>query len=377
MKILWLTNIPSPYRVEFFNELGKHYELTVLFERSGSSERDENWKQCNFISFNGIIIKGMNIGADKALSLGIVKHLKKHKYDHIIVSNALTPTGIIAIKYMRANKISYSIESDGAFPKNGKGLKERLKSYILKGADIYFSTSKIHDEYYLMYGAKNDKIVRYPFTSIRNNDILKKPLEQSEKDKIRNRLGIKEDKVVLSVGQFIYRKGYDVLIKASSKLGKSIGVYIIGGTPTKEYLGLKNKLEVTNVHFGSFKTKECIFEYFSAADLFVLPTREDIWGLVINEAMAFGLPVITTNKCIAGLELIRDYENGFIIPIDDVDSLTNKINEVLNHNGLCTQMSIKSIEIIQGYTIEKMVEKHIEVFEKILFKNKYIKKDSE
>ena len=53
-----------------------------------------------------------------------------------------------------------------------------------------------------------------------------------------------------------------------------------------------------------------------ASDLFVLPTREDIWGLVINEAMSFGLPIITTRKCIAGTELITDGENGYLLEAD-------------------------------------------------------------
>ena len=58
--------------------------------------------------------------------------------------------------------------------------------------------------------------------------------------------------------------------------------------------------DLTNVHFVGFKTKEQLEDYYRAADLFVLPTREDIWGLVVAEAMAYGLGVITTNRCNAG-----------------------------------------------------------------------------
>lgn len=65
---------------------------------------------------------------------------------------------------------------------------------------------------------------------------------------------------------------------------------------------------LTQIHFEGFKTKEELAMYFKAADIFVHPTREDIWGLVINESMAYGLPVITTNKCVAGMELITNKE---------------------------------------------------------------------
>ena len=76
MRILFITNVPSPYRVDFFNELGKSCELTVLFEKSFSAERDDSWKQQNFINFNGIILKGKSIGTDKALCFDIIVSAK-------------------------------------------------------------------------------------------------------------------------------------------------------------------------------------------------------------------------------------------------------------------------------------------------------------
>lgn len=69
-------------------------------------------------------------------------------------------------------------------------------------------------------------------------------------------------------------------------------------------------------------------KYYKAADLFVLPTREDIWGLVINEAMAYGLPIITTDKCVAGVQLLNNQELT-IIPTNDISSLATAINYLL------------------------------------------------
>jgi glycosyltransferase involved in cell wall biosynthesis len=362
MKILWLTNIPSPYRVEFFNEIGKYCDLTVLFERACSSERDVSWTKYQFVTFKGVIKKGINIGADKAVSLNTLKYLKKESYDHIVISNPLTPTGIIAIHYMRMKDIPYSIVSDGGFPKGGKGFKEVFKKHILKGASFYFSTASVHDKYYSMYGAKSENIVRYPFTSLKNDDILKKPLERAEKEKYKKNLGMKEEKIILSIGQFIHRKGYDILLKASKKLGENVGVYIIGGTPTEEYLKIIDELKINNVHFEGFKTKEQLSEYFMAVDLFVLPTREDIWGLVINEAMAYGLPIVTTSKCVAGLELVRNNENGFIVPVNDSGALKESIKTILESNTLLECMAKNNLSKIRHYTIENMARKHIEIF---------------
>ena len=85
-----------------------------------------------------------------------------------------------------------------------------------------------------------------------------------------------------------------------------VGTILIGGSPNSTYLELAQYYRPKHLYFEGFKGKKELAKYFQAADLFVLPTREDIWGLVINEAMAYGLPIITTNKCIAGLALLKD-----------------------------------------------------------------------
>ena len=97
------------------------------------------------------------------------------------------------------------------------------------------------------------------------------------------------------------------------------------------------------------------------SDIFVHPTREDIWGLVINEAMANGLPVITTNRCNAGLELISNGKNGYIIDVDNVEELQNAIMNTLKYS---CQMGTESLRTIKNYTIENMAREHMVYFEK-------------
>lgn len=168
-------------------------------------------------------------------------------------------------------------------------------------------------------------------------------------------------KIAITVGQFIYRKGFDILLNAWALCDKEYELYIIGSEPTKEYIEIKKCLHLENVHFEGFKTKEDLKYYYQAADLFVFPTREDIWGLVINEAMANGLPVITTDKCVAGIELIRNGENGFIVPAEDPKKLASKINELMRDDLLRKMMAENNLQKIRKYTIENMARSHIEV----------------
>ena len=362
MKLLWITNIPSPYRVDFFNEIGKECDVVVVFEKNRSQQRANSWHDYRFINFVGIFLKDV----DRLFSLNnpfkILKYLKKNSYDYIIVTNYSTLMGIIAIEYMRLRKIRYIIEGDGGFPKKGGGIKEKTKSYLLKGADRYFSTGVIHDQYYIRYGADSKRILRYPFTSVFKNDVLERTLKEIDKDEIKAKYGIQGKKVVIAVGQFIYRKGFDILIKASKEIQADTAIYIVGGKPTADYINLAKTNNINNIYFIEHLDKETLKQYYRASDLFVLPTRNDIWGLVINEAMANALPIITTDKCIAGIELVEDEGNGFIVPAENIGELSRRVNMVLDDDIMRRKMSARSLEIIGNYTIENMVRVHMNYF---------------
>lgn len=169
----------------------------------------------------------------------------------------------------------------------------------------------------------------------------------------------------MSVGQFIHRKGFDILLKSKKYIEENVGVYIIGGKTTKEYNEIIKKYNLKNVYFLEFKSKKELEKYYKVSDIFVLPTRHDEWGLVVNEALAKGLPIITTNRCGAGLELIKNYENGFLLHTGDYVTLGEKINEILDNNNLKKSMINNNYKLASEYTIEKMVVDHINILYKL------------
>lgn len=358
MRILFITNVPSPYRVDFFNELGRLCDLTVLFDRKTVDYRKEEWLAFVPETFTPIFLKGIEIKNSK-ISLEIIKYLDKSKYDIIIVGGYSTYTGMIAIQYMKIKKIPFILSFDGGMIKNEKNITNKIKKYFISSASAWLSTGQMTTDYLQYYGAREEKIYTYPFTSIKNEDILEQIMSKTEKKHLKDSLHMEEDVVILSVGQFIPRKGYDILMRSMNKVKNNTGLYIVGGEPTEEYIKLKEELGLNNIHFVNFKDKHELKQYYMAADIFVLPTRIDIWGLVINEAMANGLPIITTNRCVAGLELVSDYENGFIIPVNNIDELSEKINYVLEND--IEKMSINSLKMIKKHTIENMAKIHLDV----------------
>ena len=360
MKVLFLSNIPSPYRMAFFNELGKVCKLTVVFEGMRATDRNAKWKYEEVRSFECLFLKGMRTKSDQFICPGVIKVLKED-FDIIIVGGYSTPTGIMAIEYLRKRKKRFFIEADGGFVGDDNLVKLWLKKHLISSADAWLSSGEKTTDYLTYYGAKRDKVFKYPFSSLRKADVISSVPVGVEKMKLREQLGIVEKKIIIAVGQFIPRKGFDLLLQAMDGLPTDIGLYLIGDEPTEEYLNIVKKLGQDNIHFLSFMSQNELKCYYQAADVFVLPTREDIWGLVINEAMANGLPIITTDRCVAGLELIKSGENGYIVPINNIQRLQESIKQIFEED--IDAMGKKSLEIIDEYTIENMVEAHMIAFQ--------------
>ena len=366
MKVLITTNVPSPYRVDFFNELGKYCDLTVTFQKRTSSERDKSWENYKFDNFNAVFLKGVSIRVDQAFCFGY-KKLLKNNYDVILSMDCGTPSGAIFANYLAKKGIPFYIETDGCFYSEPKTFKQKLKFKIKKKfygkAAGCFVTCLNSRRTCLSLGVDEGKIINYPFTSLFEKDLLTSPITDGEKEMYKKELNLSGDKIVLAVGQFIKRKGFDVLIKAAKILGGGVKVCFVGGVPTQEYIELVKSLNLNNIEFVGFTQKEELKKYYRAADVFVLPTREDIWGLVINEAMANALPVITTDMCVSGQELIKDGENGYIVPVGDDGCLTEKLNEILLDDDKRRAFGAKSIEKIRPTTIEIKAKVHLSAWE--------------
>ena len=334
MKVLFLTNIPVPYRIDFFNE------------------------------FKGYFLDSYKVGMDNGISLRIFTWLNK-RWDYIIVGTHTSYNSLLAMMYMKLRGIKYILNCDGGiFYKNESSVKKLLKKFFVSSAEYYLSTGKHTNNWLKCYGGKKNRIYNYQLASF-YSDYISEELDVIKKDKlfIKRELSVYEQQIILSVGRFIQEKGFDVLIEAAKFFDKkNVGIYIIGGDfPLEYWYEIIETNDIKNIHFIPFQCTKNLKKWFVIADIFVLPTRNDSWGLVVNEAMAHGLPVITTDRCNAGLELIENYKNGFIVPVDDNNKLSEKINLLLENEMLRKQQGLNNLKKIKNYTIEKMAERHFEI----------------
>lgn len=358
MKILYYTNIPSPYKVLFLNKLSINNDLTVLYNGIEDDKRNKNWYSDNKPLYREIYL-------NKFPYFQIKKILKEH-FDAIVIAGYATLVGAMLITLLNRKNIPFYIHADGGFiNKNDNFFTEKLKTHFISKATYYLSSGKKTNEYLIHYGANPNSIFIYPFTSLLKEDILDSPIKYEDKMNLRTNKGYKHKRLFVSIGSFIKRKGYDLFFEALSKCNlEDTGFLIIGGGEEKSnYINLINKYQLKNIYLIDFCSKKEVFEYLKMSDVFFFPSREDIWGLVINEAMACGLPVISSDNVIAAIELINE---NYIYPVLDISKQTELIAYTANQSKEeLFRIGNDNINTIKNYTIENMAYQ----YEKILNDN--------
>lgn len=264
------------------------------------------------------------------------------------------------------NKTKFIINADGALKIRAKGLKAAVKRFYVERSALCLAGSQKAVEYFKCYGAEDKKIIRHPFTSLYESDILSEPVSRQEKEILREKYGLPNKVTLIAAGQFIVRKGFDLLLQAWDD-AYDAQLYLVGGGGKRaEYEDYLRRHNITNVEIIDFLPREQLFDYYRMSDVFLMPTREDIWGLVVNEAMAKGLPVISSDRCTAGNELIRNGENGFIYPVEDTAKLRELMRKLIDQPELRLELSENALLAIRDHTYENVIRSHCDVIEQIL-----------
>ena len=194
-------------------------------------------------------------------------------------------------------------------------------------------------------------------------------------------VGLKpEDRMVLFVGRIEPLKGVDTLIQAMScvqmKEERPVHLAVIGGDPaaspqemSAEMARLQKLCDDLSVGqtvvFLGKRDQDKLPYYYSAAELLVMPSHYESFGMVALEAMACGTPVIASE--VGGLAyLVRDGETGFTIPDQEPEALCEKISWLLRDDELHATMSQRAVEYAQDYAWEKITKQIVEVYKTLL-----------
>jgi glycosyltransferase involved in cell wall biosynthesis len=169
------------------------------------------------------------------------------------------------------------------------------------------------------------------------------------------------DNYFLYVGRFLPRKGLETLLAAYARYrasagGKPSDLVLVGGGDHLEAIS-RMGANIEGLHFAGPQFGDELCRYYGRAKVLVVPSVSDPWGLVVNEGLASGLPVIVSAGCGAARTLVSEGENGWCFPPEDVAALT----ELLLRVGASTpealeQMGRKSRDIIAAWSLDRFVE---------------------
>ena len=348
-KISILSNIPSPYRVPIFNILGERYKNRLLVVFSSKREHNRAWNvlspTCNHIYLNNKTYKE-NYHHFSIRNIKILGVFHRFSPD-IIVTTGFNFINFLAFVYSKIFKKKYIYMTDGWIisEKDLSVFHRLLRKYVFKKIDAFLGAGTNSVELFKSYKVPANKIyisqLSVNNTSFKNdNGFHKRPYD------------------LLFCGRFSPEKSpllfaqiaREVLIKYPD-----LKVLIVGDGPLKKQLLSDLDKYNINYHFTGFVSQSQLPNYYAMSKLLLFPTIKDCWGVVVNEAMASGTPVISSPYTGVVNDLLINELNGFVIDLDK-SKWVGKIIYVLNNPQIWEKLSFESKKIVKRYNFENSAD---------------------
>ena len=240
-------------------------------------------------------------------------------------------------------------------------MRRPLLGRLYKACDGFLAIGSANKSFYRAMGVPEEKISLVPYTVDNERFMRVSQLSAEERSATRRKLGISQDRpAILYASKFMRRKHPDDLVRAAQKLaaeGLAFDLVMVGsGEMDAELKALVAQSGPTSTVFTGFINQQELPRIFGACDVFVLPSEDEPWGLIVNEAMCAGLPIVIASEVGCVPDLLRQGENGYSFTAGDIDGLAAALRPIVSNAGLRDTMSKKSIEIINGWSYQQCLE---------------------
>ena len=369
MKVILATNIPAPYRVPLFNFLVHHFsDFLVVFDQRLEPGRawqvDENMFKFKFIYLHGFAIPysykiHKKRGETRILHIRptLLSLLIRYRPD-CVISDEIGFRTLSAVLYAKMFHKKIIVWWEGTVNREQSidTARRLVRRLLAKFIDHWIAFGHSASRYIQSLGVNSSRIV------VVGNCVDNKYFYDMG-NKMRGQGIVESDQArFLFVGRLLPRKGISNMLEAFKSISDRGMTHwhldIVGDGPDKARLhalvaelGLKD-----NIVFWGSKQQDELAQYYANSDLLVMPTLEDVWGLVINEAMASGLPVMASKYAGATEELIQNGVNGFIIDPLDIGSFAECLLNVMMGKYNLKRMSASALGTIQSFSIEDVAK---------------------
>jgi glycosyltransferase involved in cell wall biosynthesis len=334
-RIALLTEIPAPYRIPLFNALAERTDLRVLFLRERHPARPYRLHE-DELRFDWRVLRGAHVLTRRwwlVLNRGVVAELRRARPDFVLLGGWNQPAFWAALAWAKRHRVPVAlwVESTGRDDRSGR--LERTKRIALRAADAFVVPGRAARAYLEALGVPATRIAVAPNAvdpAIFRGAPAREPHARP---------------VVLTVSRLSPEKGVDVLVRAAD--GLEADVVVAGSGPEEERLRM---IGGANVRFLGNVDRDDLPDLYASADVLVLPSRSDTWGMSLNEGALAGLPLVASEVAGAAADLIEEGDNGFRVPSDDVAALRGALERLLADPELRARMGDRSRELAARFT---------------------------
>jgi glycosyltransferase involved in cell wall biosynthesis len=332
-RVALLLNIIAPSRLRLYSVLADHFDLLVL--HGGAEANRDSWKGLEKALPNAQVARAWGwqfhyakkvageVFDEKFVHLapGFALGLLRFRPD-VVISNEMGFRTLIALAYGTIFRKPVWVWWGGTLhtERSIGRLRSAIRNVISRWARHWISYGQSSTQYLLDLGVKRERILES------QNGIDE---EQFQTD-TQPAWSIHPRPVVLYAGQFIERKGLGALLNAAAavqKQGCEFSLLLVGNGRDKEAIEQRTRtLGLQNVHFRPAQTPDRMPSVYRSGDFLVFPTREDVWGLVANEAILSGIPVLCSKYAGCAHELFSE-EN--IFDPESLDGFADKLGEAI------------------------------------------------
>jgi glycosyltransferase involved in cell wall biosynthesis len=359
-KLVVVTEIIAPYRIPVFNALARRAEINlhVVF----LSENDPTLRQWRVykdeIRFDYEVLPSwrQRFGRYNVLvNWGVRSALNRVKPDVVLCGGYNYLASWAAAYWARTHRVPLLLWSEStAFDLRQRyRVVEFTKTQFLQLCTGFVVPGASSLNYLKDLGIGEQRIFTAP--NAVDTSLFSKFAEVARRDEsqVRSRHHLPE-RYFLYVGRLVKAKGVFDLLDAYSQLkaelrGKVGLVFVGDGSDRQELVERASKIVPGTIQFLGFMHREELPSAYVLADGLIFPTHSDPWGLVVNEAMACGLPVIATNVAGCALDLVENDWNGFVISPGDPLQLALAMEKLASNSGLRVEMGRRSRERIDAY----------------------------
>ena len=291
--------------------------------------------------------------------------IKKNRYQ-IINTHFALPSGPLGFIFNKIFKIPNVLSLHGGdiydpskklSPHRNLFFKSVVKFILNKATKIIAQSSNTRDNAFKYYNPKQEiGIIPLAFHPPKEQGVNLTPSKKID--------STKDDFKLITIGRLVKRKSIDTIIKALAKIdNKKIKLEIMGDGPEKSsLLDLVNKLQLQKkVSFLGFVSEEKKYQYLSQADLFVLTSLHEGFGIVYMEAMFFGLPIVCSNYG-GQVDFLKNEENALLIDVEDVIGCQKAIERFYNDKNLYQKCMKQNIKKIKDFYAKTVAEKYLDLF---------------